>query len=449
MNIGHGQQVFFLGIGGIGMSALARYFLTLGAVVSGYDRTPSALTAQLEHEGVTVFFEDKPELLTENIELVVVTPAVPQDSALYVHLKNSGVSMLKRSQVLGMLSEAYFTVAIAGTHGKTTITALTAHILQEAGLLFNAFIGGISNNFNGNLVAHPDAKILLVEADEFDRSFLTLKPDIALISSVEADHLDIYGDHAKLVESFTAFAERLPENGNLILQQDQVIDTKRKVFTYGLSSKSDVYADDISLIDLKQQFTLHCGIQNPVEVSLPLAGVHNLSNALAAASIAMQLGIEPEIIAQALETFKGVKRRFDIRVNNANHSYIDDYAHHPTEIKACLSALRAVFPSSRITAVFQPHLFSRTRDLIEEFSTCFVDANELLLLDIYPAREKPIPGIDSTQLLKRIVLDKKSLVKKTDLLFVIEEFKPEILVTMGAGDIDRFVEPIEKMMQSW
>lgn len=449
MNIGHGQQVFFLGIGGIGMSALARYFLTLGAVVSGYDRTPSALTTQLEQEGVSILFEDSPELLAENIELVVVTPAVPQDSELYIYLKKSGVSMLKRSQVLGMLSEEYFTVAIAGTHGKTTITAITAHVLQEAGLAFNAFIGGISNNFKGNLVVHPDAKILLVEADEFDRSFLALKPDIALISSVEADHLDIYGDHSNLVESFTAFADRLPENGQLILQQDQTIDTQRKIFTYGLSSKSDVYADDISLIDLKQQFKLHCGIQNVVEVSLPLPGLHNLNNALAAASIAMQLGIEPEIIAQALETFKGVKRRFDIRVNNANHSYIDDYAHHPTEIKACLSALRAVFPSSRITAVFQPHLFSRTRDLIEEFSTCFGDADELLLLDIYPAREKPIPGIDSTQLLKRIVLDKKSLVNKTDLLSAIEEFKPEILVTMGAGDIDRFVEPIEKMMQSW
>ena len=449
MNIGHGQQVFFLGIGGIGMSAIARYFATLGAAVSGYDRTPSSLTTQLEQEGISVFFEDRPDLLPNKMDLVVVTPAVPQDSELYIHLKNSGISMLKRSQVLGMLSEAYFTVAIAGTHGKTTITALTAHIFQEAGLAFNAFIGGISNNFNGNLVVNRDAKILLVEADEFDRSFLTLKPDIALISSVEADHLDIYGDHAKLVESFAAFAERLPDNGKLILQQDQAISTKRKSYYYGLSSKSDVFADDITLKNLKQVFKLHCGIQKVVEVSLSMPGLHNLNNALAAATIAMQLNIDPQTIAQALATFKGVKRRFDIRVNNENFSYVDDYAHHPTEIKACLSALRSIFPENQITAVFQPHLYSRTRDLIEGFSTCFMDADQLLLLDIYPAREKPIPGIDSAHLLDRIAMDAKMLVEKTDLLTEIERIKPQVLVTMGAGDIDRFVEPIEKMMQSW
>ena len=449
MNIGHGQQVFFLGIGGIGMSALARYFRTLGAVVSGYDRTPSPLTAQLEQEGVYVFYEDNPDLLIGKIDLAIVTPAVPQDSELYIHLKNSGVSMLKRAQVLGLLSEEFFTVAIAGTHGKTTITALTAHIFQEAGLAFNAFIGGISNNFNGNLVVNPDAKILLVEADEFDRSFLTLKPDIALISSVEADHLDIYGDHSKLIESFTAFADSLPDDGKFILQQDQVINTSHETYSYGLSSKSDVFADDISLIGLKQVFRLHCGIQKAVEVSLSIPGLHNLNNALAAASVAMQLDIKPHIIAQALATFKGVKRRFDIRVNNEKYNYVDDYAHHPTEIKACLSALRSVFPDSEITAVFQPHLFSRTRDLIEGFSTCFVDADQLLLLDIYPAREKPIPGIDSAHLLDRIAMDSKMLVKKSDLLAEIERLKPQVLVTMGAGDIDRFVEPIEKMMQSW
>ena len=445
----NGQQVFFLGIGGIGMSAIARYFVTLGAVVSGYDRTTSALTAQLEQDGVSVFYDDNPDLLPGKIDLAVVTPAVPQDSELYKALKNKNVSMIKRSQVLGILSEEYFTVAIAGTHGKTTITALTAHIFQEAGLAFNGFIGGIANNFNGNLVVHPDAKILLVEADEFDRSFLALNPDIALISSVEADHLDIYGDHSKLVESFIAFAERLPENGKLILQQDQKINTTRKSYYYGLSSTSNVFADDITIKNLTQVFKLHCGIQKAVEVSLALPGLHNLNNALAAASIAVQLDIEPQVIAKALATFKGVKRRFDMRVNNEKHSYIDDYAHHPTEIKACLSALRSVFPDSRITAVFQPHLFSRTRDLIEEFSTCFGDADQLLLLDIYPAREKPIPGVDSAYLLDKISLDKKWLVQKAELLPTIERLKPQVLVTMGAGDIDRFVEPIEKMMQLW
>ncbi|MDY0076737.1 MAG: UDP-N-acetylmuramate--L-alanine ligase [Bacteroidales bacterium] len=445
----NGQQVFFLGIGGIGMSAIARFFVNLGAVVSGYDRTPSALTAQLMQDGVSVFYDDDPDLLPDKIDLAVVTPAVPLDSELYKALKNKKVNVIKRSQVLGILSEEYFTVAIAGTHGKTTITALTAHIFQEAGLAFNGFIGGIANNFKSNLVIHPDAKILLVEADEFDRSFLTLNPDIALISSVEADHLDIYGDHSKLVESFIAFAERLPENGKLILQQDQKINTTRKSYYYGLSSKSNVFAADITIKNFTQDFKLHCGIQKAVEVSLALPGLHNLNNALAATSIAVQIGIEPQVIANALATFKGVKRRFDMRVNNEKHNYIDDYAHHPTEIKACLSALRSVFPDSRITAVFQPHLFSRTRDLIEEFSTCFGDADQLLLLDIYPAREKPIPGVNSAHLLDKISLDKKWLVQKAELLPTIERLKPQVLVTMGAGDIDRFVEPIEKMMQQW
>lgn len=449
MKIAHGQHVFFLGIGGIGMSALASYFATLGTVVSGYDRTPSAITARLEQQGIPVFFEDNPDLLPEKMDLAVVTPAVPQDSELFKHLKNSGIPMLKRSRVLGELSEKYFTVAIAGTHGKTTITALTAHIFQEAGLAFNAFIGGISNNFNSNLVIHPDAKILVAEADEFDRSFLDLNPDIALISSVEADHLDIYGDHSKMVKGFTAFAERLPENGKLILQQDQRINSQRESLKYGLSSKSDVYADDIVLKDGNQLFKLHYGSQKVIEASLPIPGLHNIENALAATSVALQLNIEPQIIVQALASFKGVKRRFDIRVKTAQHHYVDDYAHHPTEIKACLSALRSLFPDRVLTAVFQPHLYSRTRDLLEAFSSCFTDADQLLLLDIYPAREKPIPGIDSAHLLEKIKLEEKWLVKKEDLLSTIEKLKPEVLVTMGAGDIDRFVEPIEKMMQLW
>lgn len=431
------------------MSALARYFMSLGSAVSGYDLTQTPLTLQLEQEGVSVFYKDDPVQLPSAIDLAVITPAIPVESKLLAALQSRNVRSLKRSQVLGKLSEEYFTVAIAGTHGKTTITALTAQIFQAAGLPFMAFIGGIANNFNSNLVLKPDAHILLVEADEFDRSFLTLSPDIALISSVEADHLDIYGSHEQLIAGFVAFANCLPSAGKLVLQQDQQLNVAQGKLKYGTAAQADVFASGMDIKDGKQYFKLHWPDNQTADIVFPMPGIHNLNNALAAATLAYLMGLKIAVVAQALEAFRGVKRRFDIRLNNANHYYVDDYAHHPTEIKACLSALRSLFPEKKITAVFQPHLFSRTRDLMDEFANSFADADQLLLLDIYPAREKPVAGIDSAVLLKKIKLKEKWQLEKSSLLPKIELLRPEVLVTMGAGDIDRFVEPIEKMMASW
>ena len=446
MNNGEGQIIYMLGIGGIGMSALARYYQSQGYTVAGYDRTPSPLTKQLEDEGMAIHYEDNPNLLPALIEFVVYTPAVPKDLKEFEALKQRNIKIMKRSEALGQISEHHFTIAVAGTHGKTTTTAMVAHILQICGKDTTAFIGGIANNFNSNLLLGKGKdSIMVVEADEFDRSFLKLHPNISIINSIDADHLDIYGDKQHLVQSFNDFAQ-LTE-GKVIVKEGLDIHTDRGI-RFGFGDRNDYWAHIIRSEKGVTDFVINAE-DTTTAIQLPMAGRHNVLNATAAFIAARNIGIPATDIAEALTSFKGVKRRFDIRVNNEKHCYIDDYAHHPEEIRSCLTAVRDSFPEKRITLVFQPHLFSRTRDFMDEFASVLAMADELILLDIYPARELPIEGITSEALLNKVNVTHKRVCKKEELIALIDREKPELLITMGAGDIDRFVEPLEKLIKTW
>ena len=446
MTNGEGHTIYMLGIGGIGMSALARYYRSLGYAIAGYDHTPSPLTRQLEHEGMAIHYEDNPNLLPALIDFVIYTPAVPYDLKEFEALRQRNLPILKRAEALGHISEQHFTIAIAGTHGKTTTTAMTAHILNACGKDTTAFVGGIANNFSSNLLLGQGTdSLLVVEADEFDRSFLRLQPNISVINSIDADHLDIYGDMSYLVSSFNEFAslteQQLIVKEGLDIKADNLI---RFGFGEGCDYRAEIKRMEKGVTDF-----ILVGEGHSTEIRLPMAGAHNVLNATAAFVAARQVGIEADDIAQALATFQGVKRRFDIRVNKLRHCYIDDYAHHPEEIRACLKAVRAAFPTQRLTVVFQPHLYSRTRDFMDEFASVLALADELILLDIYPARERPIEGITSAALLEKVPMNDKKLCPKSELISLIDSEKPELLVTMGAGDIDRFVEPLEKLIATW
>lgn len=446
MKSGEGHTIYFLGIGGIGMSALARYYHSEGYSVAGYDRTPSPLTKQLENEGMAIHYEDNPALLPALIDFVVYTPAVPCDLNEFEALRQRQLPILKRSQALGRISESHYAICVAGTHGKTTTTAMAAHIMHSCHVDTLAFIGGIANNFDSNLVlGKGNDSVMVVEADEFDRSFLQLRPDISIINSIDADHLDIYGDKQHLVQSFNDFAHLTTQC--VIVKEGLGIEAANAI-RFGFGEECDYRA----MIHSSERGTTRFGIVHngqATEITLPMAGRHNVLNATAAFAAACEKGLKPTDIAQALASFKGVKRRFDIRVNNEHHCYIDDYAHHPEEIKSCLLAVREAFPTKRITLVFQPHLFSRTRDFMDGFADVLALADELVLLDIYPARESPIEGISSAALLEKVQMTDKKLVAKSELIALIDSEKPELLITMGAGDIDRFVEPLENLIKKW
>ena len=446
MKQGEGHTIYLLGIGGIGMSALARYYHSQGHTVAGYDRTPSPLTRQLEDEGMAIHYEDKPELLPALIDMVIYTPAVPRDLHEFEALRQRNLPILKRAEALGHITEGHFTIAVAGTHGKTTTTAMVAHILNQCGTSTTAFIGGIANNFESNLLlSKANEYVIVVEADEFDRSFLHLHPNISIINSIDSDHLDIYGDRQHLVQSFNDFAQLTEKK--VIVKEGLAIETDRGIH-FGFDENCDFHAEIISSEKGITDFIIH-GEGQKTEIRLPMAGNHNVLNAMAAFIAARQIGLEPQAIADALTSFKGVKRRFDIRINNDKHCYIDDYAHHPEEIRSCLTAVKTSFPGKRLTLVFQPHLFSRTRDFMDGFASVLALADRLILLDIYPAREKPIEGITSQALLDKVDLKDKRLCSKAELIDLIDREKPELLITMGAGDIDRFVEPLEKLIQTW
>lgn len=428
MNNSGMNTVYFLGIGGIGMSALARYYQSRGCIVAGYDRTRSPLTEQMEKEGMAIHYEDNPILLPAHIDKVIYTPAVPQDLKEIAEIRRRGLPLMKRAEALGAISKEHFTIAVAGTHGKTTTTAMVAHILCSCGVDTTAFIGGIANNFGSNLhLGATDKATLVVEADEFDRSFLHLDPDISIVNSIDADHLDIYGDREHLTQSFNEFAHLTKQC--VIVKEGLAIDVPNKK-TFGFGDGCDYRADELN-------------------IPLSIPGRHNQLNATAAFAAATQFGLKPDEIIHALSTFKGVKRRFDVRIRTNSYIYIDDYAHHPEEIKSCLSAIKTSFPTKRETVVFQPHLFTRTRDFMEDFAKSLAMADSLILLDIYPAREKSIEGVTSQALLDKIQIEDKCLCTKENLLQTLDDRRPELLVTMGAGDIDRFVEPIEKLMSQW
>ncbi len=444
------KNVYFIGIGGIGMSALARYYKFKGYNVAGYDRTPSDLTFALEAEGIDVHYQDQPELLPEdkNETLVVYTPAIPADLGELVKAREEGYLLLKRSRTLGEVAKGQRCLAVAGTHGKTTTSTLIAHILTHSGAGCSAFLGGISRNYGTNLLMSENPTIV-AEADEFDRSFLQLFPEIAVITAVDADHLDIYGDYAHVVEAFKAFASQV--SGILIAKKGIPVgpaDTKAKVFTYHYTDTSSDFYPVSAQPDACGCFhyDLHTpdGVIPGFKVGAP--GWVNCENSVAAAAVALCYGIDPEAVKAAIACFEGVKRRLEVHVNTPKLSYVDDYAHHPAELSSAITSLRNMFPGRKITAIFQPHLFTRTRDFAAEFAASLSLVDKLILLDIYPAREEPIPGVTSEIIFKDVTAPEKVLIKKEQLMDYLSEEPLDVLVTFGAGNVDRFIEPITEML---
>lgn len=452
MKLEHIQKVYLVGIGGIGMSGLARYFKQRGCIVAGYDRTETALTREMTAEGVNITYTDDITAIDPNFlvhdpgVLVIYTPAVPKDSHIFLFFSTNDFVLRKRSQVLGILSEGSYTIAVAGTHGKTTTSAIIAHVLKDSGYDCSAFLGGISANYQTNVLFGAN-NVLVVEADEFDRSFLTLHPDIAVITSMDADHLDIYGDKSHLEESFRLFASQVKRGGKLIYKYQLPI--RKQGLTYGVNSTSaDYTAHNIRIENGQYIFDFKNGSIEYKKLSLGLAGLHNVENATAAVLVAVLLQIPEEKIRAALASFKGVKRRFEYIVKTDDVVYIDDYAHHPEELRACITSVKQLYPKRKLTTVFQPHLYSRTRDFAEGFSEVLGLSDELIMLDIYPARELPIEGVSSEMILENVALENKMLCSKENLIAELSGRDIDVLLTVGAGDIDTLVEPIRKLLAS-
>ena len=444
------SNIYFIGIGGIGMSAIARYYNFKGLKVSGYDKTPSELTHALESEGIEIHYEDNTDYIPKNVEdtLVVYTPAIPKDMGELVYVQEHGYRVIKRSRMLGEIAHGQRCLAVAGTHGKTTTSTLTAHIFQDSGEGCSAFLGGISKNYDTNLLVSTNETIV-AEADEFDRSFLQLFPEIAVITSMDADHLDIYSDISNMHDAFKAFASQV--SGTLIAKLALPVgsnDTKASVLTYSYDDPAaDFHASDIR-VDECGYFTFDLiwpgGIVKDCKVGIP--GWVNVENAVAASAIALTYGLEPEKVRHALGTFQGVKRRFDIHVNRPGCSYIDDYAHHPKEIAAAISSMRDIFPGRKLTAIFQPHLYTRTRDFADEFAEALSKVDKLIMLDIYPAREEPIPGVTSEIIFDNVTAPEKVIMVKEELMDYLRNEPIDTLITFGAGNIDRFIGPITEML---
>ncbi|MDQ7947642.1 MAG: UDP-N-acetylmuramate--L-alanine ligase [Pedobacter sp.] len=441
------NRVYFVGIGGIGMSALARYFAKRGVVVCGYDKTRTNLTIALEREGILITYLDEESAISvcfhENHDdtLVVYTPAIPKDSKILQHFKNKGFSLKKRSEVLGIISEGMYCIAVAGTHGKTTTSSMIAHLLTDTGFGCTAFLGGITTNYDSNVLFGKN-NVVVVEADEYDRSFLTLHPDVAVITAMDADHLDIYGDESQLHESFQLFAEQLKTEGKIFVKDGLPIHG----ISYSANAGSAIRATAIRVENGNFVFDFEDGRNVIKGLCLCMPGRHNVENAVAAIGVALSLGIHQKSIKAALATFKGVKRRFETQVKTPSHIYIDDYAHHPEELRACFDAVRQLYPERKLTVAFQPHLFTRTRDFAKEFAAVLSTADEVLLLDIYPARELPIEGVDSQMLLDLISIKEKKRCRLDTLADLIKQNKPELLLTVGAGDIDTMVEPLKNIL---
>ena len=459
MNIKTYKNIYLVGIGGIGMSALANYFYSQNKNVYGYDRVKSTLTENLEKKGIEISYEDNINSIplvfnnSSKDQLVIYSSAISNNNILSYFSENS-YDVCKRSKALGLISEHYYTIAVAGTHGKTTTSIMLSHILKQSNVNCTAFLGGISKNYDTNFLLSDESKYMVVEADEFDRSFLSLNPDIAIITSLDSDHLDIYGSYKEFIDTFQKFASQVKKNGYLILEESIVnkFETPKHVnlFTYSHSSISDFYASSLNFQSDKINFLYNEKGKkynnNNVELSMP--GNHNVSNALAAISACSLLDISNKFISQALNSFEGIKRRFDLHVNSSEKVYIDDYAHHPTEIIETIKTVKKMFVGRHLTVLFQPHLFSRTDDFKHEFAQSLSLADSLILLDIYPAREKPIHGVDSKMLLDLCVNNSKKLISKNSVIKNLENQKIDILLTIGAGDIADLVVPIKKMISS-
>jgi len=458
-----------LGIGGIGMSALARFFALQGIRVSGYDRYPSPLTDQLISEGMNIHFTEDIRQIPKKLDLIVYTPAIPADHQEYLFLLEKKIPMKKRAEVLGMISSGFKTIAVAGTHGKTTTSTMIAHFLRSAKIDHLAFLGGISKNyatnflfskgvaisptphFNTSLPHHFNRPVYcVVEADEYDKSFLQLTPYVAIITSADADHLDIYESHDELKKTFGEFTARIVDQGSLILKLGTSISPQRINFyydySYALNHEATFFAKNIRLKDDLIHFDYVTPTETISNMTMGVPGIFNLENAVAALAVGYLLGIDKGHLAKALKSYQGVQRRFDFRIRKKELVYIDDYAHHPEELKACISAVRELYPDKKVTGIFQPHLFSRTRDLMDDFARSLEMLDELYLLDIYPAREKPIKGINSKVLLEKVNLPTKSLTTKTTILQAVRTHRPEVLLTLGAGDIDQLVQPLTEAL---
>lgn len=445
MNLSQIHNVYFIGIGGIGMSALARYFKTLGKNVSGYDKTETALTRELQESGISIHFEDRIDLIPETFykedTIVIITPAVPVTHSEWNFFIERDYQIRKRAEVLGIITQDTFCFAVAGTHGKTTTSSILGHILFQSGVDVTAFVGGIVENYNSNLIGNGKS-VTVVEADEFDRSFLHLHPNIACITSMDSDHLDIYGDAASIQASFVEFADKITDKKNLFITKELPLEG----LTVAVGASADFTAVNIKIENGSYVFDVKTPTETITDIRFALPGRHNLTNALLALAMAKNYGIENKDCIAALASFKGVRRRFSYQIKTEDLVYIDDYAHHPTEINAVYQAVSELYPNQKKLAIFQPHLFSRTRDFIDGFAESLAAFDEVILLDIYPARELPIKGVDSKWLLDKIQMENKKLVGKEELTTEILASDASVIITIGAGDIGEMVSGIKKAL---
>jgi UDP-N-acetylmuramate--alanine ligase len=456
------RSVYFIGIGGIGMSAIARFFQSRGVKVGGYDKTQTTLTRELEQSGIDVHYEERVDLIPKNVDLVVYTPAVPEDHEELEYYRQNNFKVVKRSDVLGMITASSFNICVAGTHGKTTITTMIAHLLRDSGYGCNAFLGGISVNYETNYWSQASAieekNVFVIEADEYDRSFLKLSPNVAVISAMDPDHLDIYGTAEAMENAFIEFGEKIRPGGLLVskfgLKRSNELKNENHL-TYSLQNESaDARAANIKMVHGGYQFDLVIRDQAIEGLKLNIGGMHNVENAVAAITVASSLEIEKEKIKSAIESFRGVKRRFEYIIKNDRIVFIDDYAHHPEELRALISGAKSLFRQKKCTMIFQPHLYTRTRDLADGFAESLDMSDDVILLPIYPAREEPIHGITSELILRKMKNENKRLMQKEELMNWIQndyskqadkEFG-ELFITAGAGDIDMMVEPIKKIL---
>ena len=454
VNLKNIHSVFFIGIGGIGMSAIARYFYAIGKTVAGYDKTQTVLTSKLENEGIKVHFDDN----INNIEtyftnkenaLIVYTPAISSTNKELNYFIDNDFTLVKRAEILGIITNSLESIAVAGTHGKTSISTITAHLIHNSKIKCSAFLGGISKNFNSNLVTSKESEVVVVEADEFDRSFLQLYPKIAVISSMDADHLDIYGNENELKRSFTEFASQIKKDGYLLIKNGLEIELSNdiKKYTYSVNSKADFMAENIRYENNRQIFDLITPFGKIENLELGIPGIINIENSVVAIAASLLSGVSADEIQKSLPNFKGVKRRFDYIINKSNLVYIDDYAHHPEELRATILSVQKLYPDKKITGIFQPHLFSRTKDFYIDFAKSLDLLDEIILLDIYPAREKPIKAVTSKIIFDEIENKNKILCIKENLIEVLSNTKIEILLTLGAGDIDTKVNEIKQLLE--
>ncbi|MDR3093628.1 MAG: UDP-N-acetylmuramate--L-alanine ligase [Bacteroidales bacterium] len=450
------NKYYFIGIGGIGMSALARYFKAKGSELCGYDRTETPLTQALIAEGIPVHYRDDITAIPDSFKsdkngtLVVYTPAVPASHSEMNWFRDKGYRLMKRSEVLGIISEAKETIAVSGTHGKTSVSTMTAHILTETGVGCDAFLGGISKNYGTNLLLQEDSALVVAEADEYDRSFLHLHPQIAVVTAMDADHLDIYGTHEELKKAFGQFVAQTKQGGYLLAKYGLEINAPAKVrkYTYSLDDpQADFHAANIRIHDSHYMFDVQIPDKLLKDVQLGIPGLVNVENSIAAMAASLLAGADAEKTARALSSFAGVQRRMDYRIKNTDTVYIDDYGHHPEELRFTIESVRMMYPKRRITGVFQPHLYTRTRDFADGFAKSLSMLDELILLDIYPAREEPISGITSQIIFDKVTIPDRQICRKADVISILADRRPDVLLTMGAGDIDTLVSPIETLLK--